>query len=50
VIERRQGGIKPAIMVEDRARAIDIERGAVFLRDAFEIDFFAVELLLVITK
>jgi hypothetical protein len=50
VIERTESTVEPAIMIEDRARAIDIERRSIFLRDAFEIHIFAVEFLLVIPK
>ena len=50
VIERRERRIEPAIVIEDRARAIDIERRAELLRDALEIDLFAIKPAVAVMK
>ena len=44
MIERRNGGIEPLVMIENCSRAIDIERRPKFLRDLRKIDIFAVKL------
>ena len=50
MIERRERGIEPPVMIEDCSRAIYIERRAKFLRDARKIDIFAMELAVAVVE
>ena len=50
VIDLAQRRIEPSVVIENRARAVDIERRAIFLRDAFEIHAFAMQAAVVIMK
>ena len=50
VIDLAQRRIQSSIVVENRARAVDIEWRPIFLRDPFEIDAFAMQAAVVITK
>ena len=50
VIDLAQRRIEPAVVVENRARAVDIERRAVFLGHALQIHAFAVEAAVLIVE
>ena len=50
VIDLAQRRIEPSVMIENRARAVDIERRAILLGDAFKIHAFAMQAAVVITK
>ncbi len=50
MIERRECGVEPAVMIENRARAVDIKRRPKLFGDARKIDIFAMKLAVAITK
>jgi hypothetical protein len=50
VIDRRDCGIKPAVMIENRTSAVDIKRRSKLLSDECKIDIFAMKLPVAITK
>ena len=50
VIDIAERRIEPAVMIENRARAVDIERRPIFLRDAFESHAFAMEIAVLVAK
>ena len=50
MIEWRNGGIEPLVMIENCFRAIDIERRSKFLRDPRKIDIFAVKLTVAVME
>ena len=50
VIERRERGVKAAVMIQNRARAVDIKRRSKLFSDAPKIDIFAVKLAVAIPE
>src|SRR5207237_8355782 len=48
VIDIAERRIEPAVMIEDRARAVNIERRPIFFRDAFEGHAFARDIAVVV--
>jgi hypothetical protein len=50
VIQRLERSIQARVVIENCSRAINIDRGAEFVRHASKIDIFAVEMPVAITK
>src|SRR5205823_1691213 len=50
MIERRECRGEPAVVVENRPRAVDVKRRPKLFRDAPKIDIFAMKLAVAITK
>ncbi len=50
MIQWRNGGIKPLVMIENRPGAIYVERRPKFLRDPRKIDIFAVKLAVAVME
>ena len=43
MVDAAKSGVQPAIVIDDRAPRVDVERGAVLGGEGREIDVFAVE-------
>jgi hypothetical protein len=50
MINRRERGIQPRVVIENRSRAVNISRGAKFLGYARKIDIFAMKLAVPIVE
>jgi hypothetical protein len=50
MIQRGERGIEPCVMIENRSRAVDVQRRAKFLGDKCKIDIFTVKLALTVTE
>jgi hypothetical protein len=50
MIQTAQGAIKPLVMIEDSARAINIERGAELLGHTGQIDILPVKFPIAVMK
>jgi hypothetical protein len=50
MIQRGERGIEPRVVIENRFRAVNVERRAKFLRDKRKIDIFTVKLAATITE
>lgn len=50
MIERAKSGIEPAVMIQNRAGAINIQRRPEFLGDTCKIDIFAVKTAVVVME
>ena len=50
MIDLAQSSIEPAIMIENRARAIDVKRCPKFFGDANEIDLLAMKPIILVME
>ena len=50
VVDLAERRVEPAVVIENRAGAVDVERRSIFLRDAFQIHVFAMESAVVVMK
>src|SRR5262245_16292649 len=50
MVQRRKCSVQACVVIENCSRAVNIERGAEFLRSACKIDFLAAEMPIVIPE